>query len=631
MIQNGDILGGMYQIIQEIGRGGTGVIYLAEHLRLRKKVIIKKIKENFVGQINTRGEVDILKHLHHTYLPQVYDFVSKDTTVYTVMEYIEGNDLQWFINQNQYFSEQSLFLWLCQLSEVLEYLHNQSPPILHSDIKPSNIMITPSGNICLIDFNISLDGEDSKDIQGVSAWYAAPEQFEKARLRMSGQKENIILDERMDLYSLGATFYTLMTGKLPNPSDKQFLPIIYMDLPYSEGLKAIIYKMMQTQPSKRFRSAEQVLEALSNISKMDPEHKRLTRLQFTALVGYVLCLIIGILCIYYGSWQNTIECWQKDYREFCTVNESQSEGKIVADGIDMLNSFQYKSYLKRHPEKKAEVLHAIGESYFREEDYQNAASYYQEAMEEMPDEAAYCQSYVIALVRNHQWEKALSVLQSSNCYSQMEQESLDLISAEVSIEQQNYEAAEVILNAIIENSYNKDQLFQSYLLMGNIYEIEKDYEKEAVVLEKAGALDNSRDLLRRQGQTLMNAASASSRAVNKKAYTAKAAECYQQLNNMVSPSYEDRLNFAIVLRACGSYQNSINILTQMKPDYPDDYKVEMWICYDYLEIAEAENSYDSVMDHLTFSYQSCKHMYQSDSEKDEDMENLIEIMNDLGV
>lgn len=93
MIKEGEILGGIYQIIREIGQGGTGIIYLAEHLRLYKKVVVKKIKDNFVGHINERAEVDILKGLHHTCLPQVYDFLVIGGSIFTVMEYIEGNDL----------------------------------------------------------------------------------------------------------------------------------------------------------------------------------------------------------------------------------------------------------------------------------------------------------------------------------------------------------------------------------------------------------------------------------------------------------------------------------------------------------------------------------------------------------
>ena len=166
MLQNGDVIDGMYQIVREIGKGGTGVIYLGYHLRLRKQIVIKRIKENYTGRINVRGEADILKRLHHTYLPQVYDFLEAGGGIYTVMDYIPGYDLQYYLDNQYQFPEQTVLLWLKQLCEVLEYLHTQDPPILHSDIKPGNIMITPEGNVCLIDFNISLDGTEGGKLQG---------------------------------------------------------------------------------------------------------------------------------------------------------------------------------------------------------------------------------------------------------------------------------------------------------------------------------------------------------------------------------------------------------------------------------------------------------------------------------
>ena len=87
MIQSGDVLAGQYQILNEIGSGGTGIIYLAMHLHLRKKVVVKKIKDHFVGQVNARAEVDILKNLHYTNLPQVYDFLVIDSSINTGINY----------------------------------------------------------------------------------------------------------------------------------------------------------------------------------------------------------------------------------------------------------------------------------------------------------------------------------------------------------------------------------------------------------------------------------------------------------------------------------------------------------------------------------------------------------------
>ena len=108
------------------------------------------------------------------YLPQVYDFVQIGTDVFTVMDYIPGHDLKYYLDRGQQFDEKQILIWLNQLLEVLEYLHTRSPKIIHCDIKPANIMITEEGNVCLIDFNISLDGENNKELVGLSTQFASP-------------------------------------------------------------------------------------------------------------------------------------------------------------------------------------------------------------------------------------------------------------------------------------------------------------------------------------------------------------------------------------------------------------------------------------------------------------------------
>lgn len=216
-MNNGTILNNTYQIIKSIGSGGVGIIYLGYHLNLQKHVVIKKVKDHCSGLMNNRIEVDILKSLHHTYLPQVYDFLEIDDGIFTVMDYISGHDLMYYLESGYQFPEEQIVLWMKQLCEVLAYLRSRKPPIIHCDIKPGNIMITDEGNICLIDFNISLDGENNKDLVGLSGLYASPEQVKKAEYKMRyGSGDKVKMDQRTDIFSLGAVFYYIMTGIKPN-------------------------------------------------------------------------------------------------------------------------------------------------------------------------------------------------------------------------------------------------------------------------------------------------------------------------------------------------------------------------------------------------------------------------------
>ena len=175
-------LGDTYTILEQIGSGGGGVVYKAYHERLKIYVVVKQIKENVKGILKSRAEADILKRIKHTYLPRVYDFLDVDGEIYTVMDYIPGKSLDTILKEEKRFSYKQVLKWANQLAEALDYLHRQNPPIIHSDIKPANIMLTPEGNICLIDFNISLAFDSSrKTSTGISGGYSPPEQYENLK------------------------------------------------------------------------------------------------------------------------------------------------------------------------------------------------------------------------------------------------------------------------------------------------------------------------------------------------------------------------------------------------------------------------------------------------------------------
>jgi len=192
------VVAGIYEIQQQIGSGGGGVVYLGRHLRLNKLVVLKADKRALsVKPEALRREVDMLKELSHTYIPQVYDFVEEDGVVYTVMDYIDGESLDKILKRGQTPPQPQLIRWACQLLEALSYLHSRPPHgILHADIKPANIMLRPNGDICLIDYNIALAlGENGAVKVGYSIGYASPEHY--------GIEANIQIRERQAFKSGG--------------------------------------------------------------------------------------------------------------------------------------------------------------------------------------------------------------------------------------------------------------------------------------------------------------------------------------------------------------------------------------------------------------------------------------------
>lgn len=175
-----ELLLNTYEVLKELGAGGGGVVYLARHTRLDKFVVLKADRRKITTNPEVlRREVESLKNLNQQYIPKVYDFFIEEDTVYTVIDYIEGQSFDRALKAGETFTQAQVVTWAKQLLQALEYLHTRPPHgILHADIKPANIMLTPEGDIRLIDFNIALvlKGEGAVAV-GHSFGYASPEHY----------------------------------------------------------------------------------------------------------------------------------------------------------------------------------------------------------------------------------------------------------------------------------------------------------------------------------------------------------------------------------------------------------------------------------------------------------------------
>lgn len=304
------LLNNTYRIIRAIGKGGGGQVFKAFHERLNVTVIVKKIINNFSDSRSYKAEADVLKNLKHSYLPKVYDVFEENKNFYTVMDYIPGRDMKEEVDINGSLPQKSVLNWGLQLAEAVEYLHDQKPPIIHSDIKPSNIMLTPEGNISLIDFNISLIFDKSESSIGATPGYSPIEQYgtigrynkvvESDSYEVDGHGVTTgggfttILDidakasaadgksvaenqelaafvgsglsERSDIYSMGATIYTLLTGEKPPADFTKIKPLRECDPDISESFASVIEKAMCIDPAGRYPSVKAFAEALRNVS-----------------------------------------------------------------------------------------------------------------------------------------------------------------------------------------------------------------------------------------------------------------------------------------------------------------------------------------------------------------------------
>lgn len=161
---------------------GMSDLFLAHKKGLNIDVVIKRVHRDLRQNVSQTNEAEVLKTLKHQYLPRIYDVIQgPQGDIYTVMEYVQGQNLQQYVQTNGPISQKLAHKWGCQLCEAVQYLHqekNGKHVIYHLDIKPSNLMINESGDICLIDFGTSLICRgQQKARQFLTHGYAAPEQY----------------------------------------------------------------------------------------------------------------------------------------------------------------------------------------------------------------------------------------------------------------------------------------------------------------------------------------------------------------------------------------------------------------------------------------------------------------------
>lgn len=292
MAKIGMVIDGKYEILKQIGQGGMSKVYLAMDQRLNKQWAVKEIqrhaedRDNAIKIQSLITEANLMKQLDHPALPRIVDILESRDVIYVIMDYIEGEPLSKILKQEGAQPQKQVIKWAKQLCEVLDYLHTRKPPVVYRDMKPSNVMLKPDGNVKLIDFGIareyketSLEDTTSLGTRG----YAAPEQF-------GGKGQT---DARTDIYCLGATMYHLVTGKNPSEPPYEMRPIRDWKPSLSGGLENIILKCTQPNPEDRYQSCAELLYDLNHYEAVDGEYRAAQKKKLRLfLSAAALCLIL---------------------------------------------------------------------------------------------------------------------------------------------------------------------------------------------------------------------------------------------------------------------------------------------------------------------------------------------------
>ncbi|MCI7438362.1 MAG: serine/threonine protein kinase [Coriobacteriaceae bacterium] len=329
----GMVVGGRYQLLTVIGTGGMSTVYLALDKVLNKQWAAKEIRrvedpqmrDLIVKSIVT--EANMIKRFDHPAIPRIVDIVDDAGTLYVIMDYVEGHALESILETMGPQPEDAVADWAIQLCDVLEYLHQLDPPIIYRDMKPSNVMLRPNGSVSVIDFGIARElhrdggsgGPEDEDLLGTRG-YAPPEQADP----------NCETDARSDVYSLGATMFSLLTGKNPADMPEGLPPVRQICPELSAGIELVIARATQPDPKDRYADCAEMAHAIMHRSDEDERRRVALGRTWKRFVGLAVVACIALAMGIVGT-TGRIVMTNGDYDHWMEVGrQSSSTSEAVA-------------------------------------------------------------------------------------------------------------------------------------------------------------------------------------------------------------------------------------------------------------------------------------------------------------
>ena len=314
----GRIIDDKYEILASIGHGGMSYVWLCKDKRLNKMWAVKEFRPSRTSSQSAANrqaildEANFIKRLDHPAIPRVVDIIDTGSSVFVVMDYVDGTSLDKALRQQgEPFEQERVIEWGIQLCDVLDYLHGSPTsdgyPVVYRDMKPANIMLRGDDTVKVLDFGIAMElmpsGPSDMRIIGTPG-YGAPEQIDKEL------HKTVPVDARADIYALGATLYSLVTGHVPRRGtdetgkqtvDFEMRPIREWNGQLSEGLEHILAKATEHDPLDRYQTAAEMRYDLENYEKLTTEFRatqqRKVRTFRRRLIAAAVMAALGLVCL----------------------------------------------------------------------------------------------------------------------------------------------------------------------------------------------------------------------------------------------------------------------------------------------------------------------------------------------
>ncbi len=296
LMEKGFLLKGRYRIERLLGQGRAGTTYLAEDTRKSRRCVVKHLSLLDAREVKDLSlparEARILSQLNHLRIPTFVDYIEDrtetDVNVYLVHEYIEGKSLAELIGAGRHYTERQALELAFELVDVLDYLHGFSPPVLHRNIKPGNVVIGTDGSAFLIDFSAVQDVLHQKDpletFPAETMGYQAPEQFIGGAVPAS------------DIYSLGMTLIYLLSHVEPSEILRQGKPPDFRPhVNISKGLARVLDRMTEPAVQDRYRDVRELRQALETLLNPPVVSGGIKRKRPSAAAALFVALISALL------------------------------------------------------------------------------------------------------------------------------------------------------------------------------------------------------------------------------------------------------------------------------------------------------------------------------------------------
>lgn len=382
-----------YCVVEEIGSGGEGHLYLARDMELGNYWAVKELS------LSKKREAKLLCLMEHPSVPRMVDYIETEEACYLVMEFIRGKSLGQLQREGHPFTAEEILGYSDTVLQVLEYLHNQKPPIYYGDLKPDNLMLSEAGRLYLVDFGSAVlgFGNEPRICMGTEG-FAAPEQYQGK------------ISEKSDLFALGKTIRSL--------AGRNWGRILWK----VPGLWRFVHQCVQPQEKKRLQSAAQARKILLGIGKK----RGRARKNMAVVLGTAAALLAGGM--FFAAWERKPSFGEAltgatkfYYEAFAEKNEKASR-ELCQKAEKELQNLQ-KEY--KEDQEQRQILLLLAANAELESQWERAAVYYEQLLLYAPEYAEGYGKYGLFLLRRGQRSssrKLLALYKSSkadgtNCQS----------------------------------------------------------------------------------------------------------------------------------------------------------------------------------------------------------------------